>query len=125
MVLSTEERIFLIEHVFRANGEYTKAVKEKFAKKFPETALPHRNAVRALVNKIRETGSVHDASRSGRPTILTEQKVNVISEAITKSMRRLSQQVNVSVGTAHAAVRKALSLYPYRVTCQHELKDRL
>ena len=127
MVLSTEERIFLIEHVFRANGEYTKAVKEKFAKKFPETALPHRNAVRALVNKFRETGSVHDASRSGRPTILTEQKVNVISEAMsqspTKSMRRLSQQVNVSVGTAHAAVRKALSLYPYRVTCQHELKD--
>ena len=56
MVLSTEERIFLIEHVFRANGEYTKAVKEKFAKKFPETALPHRNAVRALVNKFRETG---------------------------------------------------------------------
>ena len=94
MVLSTEERIFLIKHVFRANGEYTKAVKEKFAKKFLETALPHRNAVRALVNKFRETGSVHDASRLGRPTILTEQKVNVILEAMsqspTKSMRRLS-----------------------------------
>ena len=127
MVLSTEERIFLIEHVFRANGEYTEAVKEKFAEKFPATALPHRNAVRALVNKFRETGSVHDACRSCRPTILTEQKVNVISEAMsqssTKSMRRLSQEVSVSVGTAHAAVRKTLSLYPYRVTCQHELKD--
>ena len=72
MVLSTEERIFLIEHVFRANGEYTKAVKEKFAKKFPETALPHRNAVRALVNKFRETGSVHDASRSGRPRVCSK-----------------------------------------------------
>ena len=58
MVLSTEERIFLIEHVFRANGEYTKAVKEKFAKKFPGTALPHRNAVRALLNKFRETGFI-------------------------------------------------------------------
>ena len=30
MVLSTEERIFLIKHVFRANGEYTKAVKWAF-----------------------------------------------------------------------------------------------
>ena len=79
----------MIEHVFRANGEYTKAVKEKFAKKFPETALPHRNAVRALVNKFRETGSVHDASRSGQPTILTEQKVNVISEAMSHTVNQI------------------------------------
>ena len=115
MGLSTEERSFLIEHVFRAKGEYTETVKEKFAERFPATTVPQRNAVRPLINKFRDTGSVHDASRSGRPTILTEQKVNDISEAMrqspTKSLRRLSQEgsissvaypkISISVGTAH------------------------
>ena len=30
MVLSIEERIFLVEYVSRANGEYTEAVKQEF-----------------------------------------------------------------------------------------------
>ena len=46
-----------------------------------------------------------------------------MSQSPTKLMRRLSQEVSVSIGTAHAALRKTLSLDPYRVTCQHELKD--
>ena len=127
MVLSIQERIFLVEHVFRANGEYTDDVKNEFLERFPTTDLPHRNTVRNLINKFRETGSVHDATRSGRPTVLTEQKVNVISEAMThspsKSMRRLSQEVGLSLGAAHTAVRKNIGLYPYRISCQHELKD--
>ena len=69
MVLSIEERIFLVEHVFRANGEYTEAVKQKFLERFPTTEIPHRNTLRTLISKFRETGSVHDASRSSRPTI--------------------------------------------------------
>ena len=72
MVLSIEERIFLVEHVFRANGEYTEAVKQEFLERFPTIELPHRNTVRTLISKFRETGSVHDTSRSGRPAILTE-----------------------------------------------------
>ena len=36
MVLSIEERIFLVEHVFRANGEYTESVKQEFLESFPQ-----------------------------------------------------------------------------------------
>jgi hypothetical protein len=36
-------------------------VQEQFAEKFPETPVPHRNAVRRLIEKFRETGSVLDA----------------------------------------------------------------
>ena len=126
MVLSVEERIFLVEYVFRANGECTDEVK-KFLERFPATDLPHRNTVRNLIDKFREHGSVHDAPRSGRPTILTEQKVNVISETMAhspnKSMRRLSQDVGLSLGTVHSTVMKNMGLYPYRISCQHELKD--
>ena len=127
MVLSIEERIFLVECVFRSNGDYTEAVKQEFLERFPTTELPHRNTVRTLNRKFRETGSVHDAPRSGRPTILTEHKVNVALEAMTnsptKSLRCLSQQVGISYGTAHAAVKKNMGLYSYRISCQHELKD--
>ena len=41
----------------------------------------------------------------------------------TKSLRRLSQEAGISYETAHAAVRKNKGLYPYRISCQHELKD--
>ena len=82
MVLSIEERIFLIEYVFRATGEYTDEVKKKFIEKLPEIDLPHRNKVCNLINKFREHGSVKDAPPSSGPTILTEKKVNVISETI-------------------------------------------
>ena len=46
-----------------------------------------------------------------------------MTNSSTKLLRRLSQQVGISYGTAHAAVRKNMGLYPYRISCQHELKD--
>jgi hypothetical protein len=45
---------------------YTDLVQEKFAEKFPETPGPHRNAVRRLTEKFRDTGLVLDAERSER-----------------------------------------------------------
>jgi hypothetical protein len=34
-------RVFLVEHVFRCGGQYTKEVQQKFAEMFPES---HRNS---------------------------------------------------------------------------------
>jgi transposase len=67
MVLSIEERAFLVEYVFREGNRYTDLVQEQFAEKFPGKPVHHRNAVRRLIEKFRETGSVLDAKRSGRP----------------------------------------------------------
>jgi hypothetical protein len=64
MVLSIEERVFLVEYAFREGNRYTDLVQEQFAEKFPETSVPHRNAVRRLIKKLRETGSLLDAERS-------------------------------------------------------------
>jgi hypothetical protein len=44
--LSIEERVFLVEYVFRERNRYTDLVQEQFAEKFPETPGPHRIAVR-------------------------------------------------------------------------------
>jgi hypothetical protein len=48
MALSIEERVFLVEYVFREGNRYTDLVKEQSAKKFPETPVPYRNAVGRL-----------------------------------------------------------------------------
>jgi hypothetical protein len=42
MVLSIEERVFLVECVFREGNRYTDLLQGQFAGKFPETAVPHR-----------------------------------------------------------------------------------
>jgi hypothetical protein len=68
MVLSIEGRVVLVEYVFREGNRYTDLVQEQFAEKFRETPVPHRNAVRRLIEKFRETGSVLDAERCGRPS---------------------------------------------------------
>jgi transposase len=71
-------------------------VQEQFAEKFPETPVPYRNAVRRLNEKFRETGSVLDAKRSGRPSILNDKKLMDISDSMlrspTKSLRKLAQK---------------------------------
>jgi hypothetical protein len=61
MVLSIEERVFLVEYVFREGNRYTVLVQEQFAENFPETPVPHRSAFRRLTEKFHETGSVLDA----------------------------------------------------------------
>jgi len=49
MVLSIEERVFLVEYVFREGIRYADLKQGQFAGKFPETSVPHRNAVLDLL----------------------------------------------------------------------------
>jgi GH35 family endo-1,4-beta-xylanase len=62
-VLSIEERVFLVEYVFREGNRYTDLVQEQFAEKFPETPQPHRNAFRRLIEKFRKTGCIDARGR--------------------------------------------------------------
>lgn len=125
-MFSTEQRVFLVEYVFRDGCRYTQNVRQKFTEQFPNCKLPCPDTVYDLIKKFREFGSVHDAARSGRPSILTEEKLLDISDRMlqspTKSLRKLGQQTNISVATAHKAVKQHLCLYPYKVTVVHELK---
>jgi hypothetical protein len=49
MVLSIEERVFLVEYVFREGNRYTDLVREQFAEIFPGTPVPHRSSSRRLI----------------------------------------------------------------------------
>ena len=127
MVLSVTERIWLIEHVFRAQGKFTEQVKEDFATQFPDTEVPHRNAVNRLVTKFRDTGTVADAPRSGRPTILTEDKVEEVADVMANnprtSVRRCQQAVDLSYGSVRTALKVNLSMKAYKISCVHKLHD--
>jgi hypothetical protein len=48
MVLSIEQRVFLVEYVFREGNRYTDLVQEQFAEKFPETPVPHRRSAESV-----------------------------------------------------------------------------
>jgi hypothetical protein len=53
--------LFLLKTSFENAIDNTDLVQEQFAEKFPETPLPHHSAVRRLIEKFRETGSVLEA----------------------------------------------------------------
>lgn len=58
MALTNEERIFLLEQMFHEGGNYTVTVKNTFSERFQKPLVPHHNAVRRIVAKVCETGSV-------------------------------------------------------------------
>jgi hypothetical protein len=60
VVLSIEERVFLVEYVFQEGNKYTDLVQVQFAEKFPQTPVPYRNAFCTPTEKFRETVSVLD-----------------------------------------------------------------
>jgi transposase len=126
MVPSIEERVFLVEYVFREGNRYTDLVQEQFAEKFPETPVPHRNAFRRLIEKFRETSLVLDAERSGRPSKLNDKMLMDISDSIlpspSKSLCKLAPEKDIGLATAHKSVREKLNLFPYKLTAVQELK---
>jgi transposase len=84
-------------------------VQDHFAEKFPETPVLHPNAVRIFIEKFRETGSVLNAERGGRPPKLKDKNFMDISESMlrspSKSLRKLAQEEDTGLATAHQAVR--------------------
>ena len=127
MVLTLQERIFIVENVLRKGGKYTKEVQELFQKKFGAERLPHRNCVSALLHKFKETGSVQDKPKTGRPKVVTDtvlQNVtNKLQRSPRKSLRRLSQETRISLTSTHRAVHQ-LKFFPYKVHVVHELKPQ-
>ena len=78
-----------------------------------------------MIKKFRKTGSLLDKNRNQQKSVLTSGTLQDIQTAITrspyKSLRKLSAQTGISLGSAHTAVRKMLKFCPYRIQVFHEL----
>jgi transposase len=127
VVISIEERVFLVEYVFRVGNRYSDLVQQQFAEQFPQTPVPYRNAVRRPIEKFRETGSVLDAERSGRPSEVNDKKLMDISDCMlrsaSKSLRKLAQEKDIGLATAHKAAREKLNLFPNKRRSATKIKQ--
>jgi hypothetical protein len=79
-----------------------------------------------LIVRFRETGSVSDKKRTGRPIILTDAKLaevrNVMLRSPSKSLGRLSAHSQISYGSTQKVMKK-LKFRSYHVRSVHELKE--
>jgi transposase len=79
--------------------------------------VPVKSAIAKMIKKVRETGSLLNKNRHGQKSVLTPGILQDIQTAITrslhKSLRKLSAQMGITLGSAHTAVRKILKFYPY------------
>jgi hypothetical protein len=110
VVLSIEERVFLVEYVFREGNRYTELVQQQFAEKFPETPVPHRNAVRRLNREISRNRLSVRRRTKWDTSKFNDRKLMDISDYMlrspSKSMRKLAQEEDIWLATAHKAVRE-------------------
>jgi hypothetical protein len=74
--------------------------------------VPSENTIRNLYTKFLETGSVHDRTRSGRPSSTTTENTEQIEEVLAttsvNSIRGISQEVGMSKSVVHRTMRQVL-----------------
>lgn len=96
MVLSTEEKVFLVEHYFRSygvgrnNGPCLKQVSERYQQHFCK-AFPSKAVMLAVVEKFRRTGSVlcqRKGSSGRRRTVCTNANEGRVFNQIIHSPQR-------------------------------------
>ena len=97
-ITDTSTRVELVE-LYYENGRSVTQCLRAFRKAHGRYAAPSETTVRALVKKFKETGSVHDVPRSGRPrTARTEENVNAVAADVaanpTTSTRHRAQQLS-------------------------------
>ncbi|RZC34483.1 HTH 24 domain containing protein [Asbolus verrucosus] len=122
----------LVESYFRnatnVNAVWTYSAQncmEEFRAEFPEVVVIYRQfqeAVSRCIEVSRESGSVtRKKDRSSRRTDETINAAEEIENEPRTSIRRLAQQMDLSVGTCHAILRKDMHIYPYKITSVQEL----
>jgi hypothetical protein len=65
MSFSQVQRVFIVEHYLTSHSYLT--CQNEFRDTFPDSPVPNKSTVSRLVNRFRDTGSVQDINRSGRP----------------------------------------------------------
>ena len=91
-------RTFMYDSYVRT--ESCREVTLLFGDRFPEFRAPHRDTVRKLVNRFRETGSVLDRKPQRTRHVLTEENHDEIGQTLERRPRKspstLSQETGVS-----------------------------
>jgi hypothetical protein len=103
-----------------------RTVRRRFARKFQDVTIPHRKTIHAIVNKVRQTGSLLDKKRTvSKRRVLTEEKLDEIGARLEhspqKSLRLIAQETGISKTSARTAT-ILLKLKPNETAVVHELQ---
>ncbi|XP_069683644.1 uncharacterized protein [Periplaneta americana] len=124
-----EQRICLVESYLRTKKSLKRVEKCicKFRHKYPESPVPTKSYVHALIRKLRNTGSVLNEKKVRRRSVLTKEKLADIQAKLQlsprKSLRRLSQEVGISYTSAQRAT-KVLQRYNVAPTVGIKKKEK-
>jgi hypothetical protein len=113
-----QHRTFIVEQFFITNS--VTQTQRNFRRRFLCKAVPSRNTILHYVQAFREQGSVGDKPRLGPCLkVRTDEKILIVRDALNKSpnksLRRLSQQVEISISSVYRIVKRDLRLYPYKI----------
>ena len=114
MPLTTEQRVEIILLSGRV-GAANRSVAEQFNRNHPHENVSHTSVGR-LINKCRETGSVVDKKRSGRPGLSAETRAQVL-EKIASSPRKSVRRASSEIGVPRSTMQKVLKVekfHPYK-----------
>ena len=123
MSLTIEERIQIILLCGQI-GATNRSVAESFNSSHERVNISHTTVGR-LLTKFKETGSVHDRERSGRPTIAIENReviINKIIQSPKKSVRRSSREISIPRSTIQKVL-NAEHFHPYKIQILHKLYE--
>jgi hypothetical protein len=111
------------------NWEYSvSACFEEFQERFPIVAIVYeqfRQTLHLCLNNFRESGTIGRKEGSGQVKKHTQEVIGnvqqIMEDSPTTSIRHLSQQVDLSVGTCQKILKEDLHLFPYQLTAVQEL----
>jgi hypothetical protein len=124
MYFSQVQWMFIVEHYLASRSYLT--CQNQFRDTFPDSPVPNKSAISRLVNRFRDTGSVQDRNRSGRPSALSDDSLDDIRQTLLRSPRKSLRKLRLQSGLSYGSVHKAtniLKLHLYRVHVMHELKE--
>ena len=118
------DHVEIVELYFE-NGRSATEVQRKWSSKYGRHCrIPHGEIINEIVNRFRESGSVNDRPRSGRPSSEEAAQAvrGLIQENPSLSLRQISKQLGHSPSFVHNVCLRMLKLYPYRVQLHHALQ---
>jgi hypothetical protein len=126
-MFTLEQKMFIVQCYFRngerlENGEWpysTHRVFEEFQQKFPDFQGTYQQLAQKVYKCVKmflEIGNVLRKKGSGRPTKRTAENIEEVEQRIAetqnKSIRRLTQEINLSFGTVELIHKKDLHFFP-------------
>jgi transposase len=84
---SQDQRVFILEH-YVCTRSYAEC-QNAFRNSFPDSEVPNKSTIQRLVERFRETVSIGEKRRSGRPSVLSDDSLEDIRARFTSISKKI------------------------------------